>query len=47
MPFVRCGGAMTQPTRQPVTEYVFDSELTATVRSRMPGIVASGMCSPA
>ena len=36
MPFVRCGGAITQPTRQPVTEYVFDSELIATVRSRMP-----------
>ena len=37
---------MTQPTRQPVTEYVLDSELIVTVRSRMPGSVAIGMCSP-
>ena len=36
---------MTQPTRQPVTEYVLDSELMVTVRSAMPGRVASGMCS--
>ena len=47
MPAVSVGGAMTQPTRQPVTEYVFDSELIATVRSAMPGSVAIGMCSPA
>ena len=46
-PIVRSGGAITQPTRQPVTEYVFDIESIAIVRSRIPGSVASGMCSPA
>ena len=45
MPTDRSAGAMTQPTRQPVTEYVFDSEWIVTVRSAMPGRVASGMCS--
>ena len=34
---MRSGGAITQPTRQPVTEYVFDIESIAIVRSRHPG----------
>ena len=37
MPTVRSGGAIVQPTRQPVTEYDFDIELIDTVRSAMPG----------
>jgi hypothetical protein len=32
-----------QPTRQPVTEYVFDSALMVTTRPSMPGMVAIGM----
>ncbi len=39
------GGATAQPTRHPVTEYDFESALTVTVRSRMPGSVAIGTCS--
>ena len=46
MPTVSSGDAITQPTRQPVTEYVFDIESIETVRSAIPGSVASGMCSP-
>ena len=37
MPTVRSGGAIVQPMRQPVTEYVFDIEWIETVRSAMPG----------
>ena len=37
---------MVQPIRQPVTEYVLDIEWIDTVRSAIPGSVASGMCSP-
>ena len=47
MPDVSSAGAITQPTRQPVTEYVLERELMATVRSAMPGSVPIGMCSPA
>ena len=46
MPTDSSGEAIVQPMRQPVTEYVFDIEWMLTVRSAMPGIVASGMCSP-
>ena len=35
-------GAIAQPTRQPVTAYVFDSALIVTVRSSSPGTVAGG-----
>ena len=38
------GAAIAQPTRQPVTVYVFDSALIVTVRSSMPGSVAIGTC---
>ena len=37
---------MIQPIRHPVTLKVFDAPLMVTVRSRMPGSVAIGMCSP-
>ena len=46
MPTDRSGGAIVQPIRQPVTEYDFDIEWIETVRSAIPGSVASGMCSP-
>ena len=46
MPRDSAGEAMVQPIRQPVTEYVFDIEWMLTVRSAIPGSVASGMCSP-
>ena len=46
IPTDRSGGAIVQPIRQPVTEYVFDIEWIDTVRSAIPGSVASGMCSP-
>ena len=46
MPTDSSGLAIVQPIRQPVTEYVFDIELIETVRSAIPGSVASGMCSP-
>ena len=46
MPTVRSGAAIVQPIRQPVTEYDFDIEWIDTVRSAMPGSVASGTCSP-
>ena len=42
IPPVSSSGATTQPTRQPVTEYVFDSALIVTVRSSSPGTVAGG-----
>ena len=42
----RSAGAIVQPIRQPVTEYVFDIEWIDTVRSAIPGSVARGMCSP-
>ena len=32
-----CGGATAKPSRQPVTEKVFEKPLIVTVRSRMPG----------
>jgi hypothetical protein len=38
------GGEIVQPTRQPVTLYVFDSPLMVTVRSAIPSIVAIGIC---
>ena len=37
---VRCGGASTQPMRQPVALAVLEMELTTMVRSRIPGQVA-------
>ena len=37
---VRCGGASTQPIRQPVALAVLEIELTTMVRSRIPGHVA-------
>ena len=46
MPTVSSGEAIVQPIRQPVTEYDFDIEWMDTVRSAIPGSVASGMCSP-
>ncbi len=46
MPSESSGDAIVQPIRQPVTEYVFDIEWMLTVRSAIPGSVASGMCSP-
>ena len=39
-------GAMIQPMRQPVTLKVLEAPLMVTVRSRMPGSVAMGTCSP-
>ena len=36
---------MAQPTRQPVTLYVFDIPLITIVRSRMPSIRAMEICS--
>ncbi|CAM5729119.1 hypothetical protein STENM223S_07653 [Streptomyces tendae] len=41
------GAAVTQPTFQPVKENVLPAEPMVTVRSRMPGKDASGMCSAA
>jgi len=38
------GGAIAYASRQPVTEYVFDSPLMVTVRSRIPGRLASATC---
>ena len=38
------GGAMTYPNRQPVIEYVLESELHMIVRSRIPGNVAIYTC---
>ena len=46
MPTDRSAGAIVQPIRHPVTEYVFDIEWIDTVRSAIPGSVARGMCSP-
>lgn len=40
------GGAVTQPTFQPVKEKVFPAEEMVTVRSRMPGRPARGMWAP-
>jgi len=37
---------VTQPTFHPVNEKVLPAELIVTVRSRMPGSEAIGMCSP-
>ena len=45
MPAISGAAAIAQPTRHPVTEYVFDSALIVIVRSRMPGSVAIGTCS--
>ena len=42
MESVRSGLASTQPTRQPVTEYVLLKLLTRMVRSRMPGSMHHG-----
>ena len=36
-------GATAQPTRQPVTEYDFDTPEMVIVRSAMPGKVAIGV----
>ena len=40
------GDAHTQPIFQPVNENVLPADEIVTVRSRMPGSVASGTCSP-
>ena len=40
------GAAWTQPIFQPVNENVLPAELIRTVRSRMPGKVTIGTCSP-
>ncbi len=40
------GGPTAQPVFQPVTENVLPSEEIVSVRSAIPGSVASGMCSP-
>ena len=45
IPAISGVGAIAHPTRQPVTEYVFESALIVTVRSSMPGSVAIGTCS--
>ncbi len=45
MPAINDRGAIAHPTRQPVTEYVFESALIVIVRSAMPGSVAIGTCS--
>ena len=42
--FVISGGATVQPTRQPVTAYVFDIPFIVTVRSRMPSSEAIETC---
>ncbi|CAM5663122.1 hypothetical protein SFUMM280S_08318 [Streptomyces fumanus] len=39
------GAAVIQPTFQPVKLYVLPAELIVTVRSRIPGKLASGTCS--
>ena len=39
-------GAHAQPVFHPVIENVFPADEIVTVRSRIPGIVAIGMCSP-
>ena len=41
---VMSGGAIAQPTRQPVTLNVFETLLIVTVRSAMPSSDAIGMC---
>ena len=38
-------GPVAQPIFQPVTENVLPAEESVTVRSAIPGSVASGMCS--
>ncbi len=38
-------GPVTQPTFHPVTEKVFPAEEMVSVRSAMPGSVATGTCS--
>ncbi len=45
IPAINEVGAIAHPTRQPVTEYVFERALIVTVRSSMPGIMAIGTCS--
>ena len=42
----RSAGAQTQPIFQPVHEKVLPPDEIVIVRSRMPGNVASGTCSP-
>jgi len=39
-------GATSQPSRQPVIEYVFEKPFTVTVRSNMPSSDAGETCSP-
>ena len=46
MPAVSSGGAMSQPMRQPVTEYVLLAPLMVIVRSFIPGSVARLMWLP-
>ena len=41
---MRAGVPVAQPTFQPVKENVLPAEPMETVRSRMPAMVASGMC---
>ena len=43
---IRSGGPLAQPTFQPVSECVLPSDDVVTVRSAMPGSVASGTCVP-
>ena len=38
------GAAQTKPIFQPVSEKILPAEPTLMVRSRMPGMVISGMC---
>ena len=42
MPRESGAGATTHPTRQPVTEYVFESALIVTVRSSSAGTAPGG-----
>jgi hypothetical protein len=44
IPRIKGSEAIAQPTRHPVTLYVFDSALIVTVRSRISGRVAIGTC---
>src|SRR5436190_24060058 len=44
MLLVTVAGAIAQPTRHPVTEYVFEIEFIVMVRSFIPGREAMEMC---
>ena len=45
-PATRCGGPAAQPIFQPVNENDLPALEIVSVRSAIPGSVASGMCSP-